>query len=218
MPYTYDYNNSFPFAAFITNLGKYNEGYLVGEWLEFPTTAEKVNEVLKKIGIGSKDEFGNPYEEFFITDYDDYTDCHLSENAGEYASLDELNMLATLLDDMSSFDYKMLCAVLESGMFGSKPCDIINIINSIDVFILHEDIFDNSDYGHYVVQEGLIEVPECLEPYIDYEALGRDWTYDGTFTSYGYLEQIDDVDEYFYDGIETPEEYCVIEKCDEEDE
>ena len=29
MPY-YDHNKDYPFAAFITNLGKYNEGELVG--------------------------------------------------------------------------------------------------------------------------------------------------------------------------------------------
>lgn len=27
----YDYDKEYPFAAFITNLGKYNEGALVGE-------------------------------------------------------------------------------------------------------------------------------------------------------------------------------------------
>ena len=26
------------FEAFVTNLGKYNEGMLVGEWVKFPTT------------------------------------------------------------------------------------------------------------------------------------------------------------------------------------
>lgn len=31
MPH-YDYNKDYPFAAFITNLGKYNEGALVGEY------------------------------------------------------------------------------------------------------------------------------------------------------------------------------------------
>ena len=30
MPY-YDHDKDYPFAAFITNLGKYNEGELVGE-------------------------------------------------------------------------------------------------------------------------------------------------------------------------------------------
>ena len=28
------------FEAFVTNLGKYNEGMLVGEWVKFPTTEE----------------------------------------------------------------------------------------------------------------------------------------------------------------------------------
>lgn len=71
MPY-YDHDKDYPFAAFITNLGKYNEGELVGEWVKFPTTAEELKEVFKRIGIGQKDDFGQPYEEWFITDYDCY--------------------------------------------------------------------------------------------------------------------------------------------------
>ena len=47
MPY-YDHNKDYPFAAFITNLGKYNEGELVGEWVKFPTTAEELKEVFKR--------------------------------------------------------------------------------------------------------------------------------------------------------------------------
>ena len=35
MPH-YKYDKDYPFAAFITNLGKYNEGDLVGEWVKFP--------------------------------------------------------------------------------------------------------------------------------------------------------------------------------------
>ena len=31
----YEYDKDYPFAAFITNLGKYNEGELVGEWVKF---------------------------------------------------------------------------------------------------------------------------------------------------------------------------------------
>lgn len=30
------------FEAFITNLGKYNEGFLVGEWVKFPVTNEEM--------------------------------------------------------------------------------------------------------------------------------------------------------------------------------
>lgn len=39
------------FEAYITNLGKYNEGELVGEALKFPTTTEEVQGLLKRIGV-----------------------------------------------------------------------------------------------------------------------------------------------------------------------
>ena len=68
----YEYDHVCPFEAFITNLGKYNEGELVGEWVKFPTTSEELQKVFERIGIGSKDDFGNPYKEWFISDYDCY--------------------------------------------------------------------------------------------------------------------------------------------------
>ena len=52
------------FEAYITNLGKYNEGELVGETLKFPTTTEEVQALLKRIGVD-----GVRYEEFFIVQY-----------------------------------------------------------------------------------------------------------------------------------------------------
>ena len=60
MPH-YDYDKDYPFAAFITNLGKYNEGALVGEWVKFPTTAEGLKKAFERIGIGAKDDFGQTY-------------------------------------------------------------------------------------------------------------------------------------------------------------
>lgn len=66
------------FEAYITNLGKYNEGALVGEYLKFPTTTEEVQALLKRIGID-----GVRYEEIFITDYDGDMP-ELYANFGEY--------------------------------------------------------------------------------------------------------------------------------------
>ena len=48
------------FEAFITNLGKYNEGFLVGEWVKFPVTNEEMQAVFRRIGIGRR------YEEYAI--------------------------------------------------------------------------------------------------------------------------------------------------------
>ena len=42
------------FEAFITNLGKYNEGILVGEWVKFPVTNEEMQAVFRRIGIGRR--------------------------------------------------------------------------------------------------------------------------------------------------------------------
>ena len=39
------------FEAYITNLGKYAEGQLVGETLKFPTTTGEVQSLLKNIGV-----------------------------------------------------------------------------------------------------------------------------------------------------------------------
>ena len=118
-PHTYpmpkfEYDKDYPFAAFITNLGKYNEGELVGEWVKFPTTPEEMQEVFKRIGIGEKDDFGYEYEEWFITDYDCYVDG-LYDKLGEYSNIDELNYLASKLDDMMQYDYDKFCAAVSMG-------------------------------------------------------------------------------------------------------
>ena len=72
------------FEAYITNLGKYNEGELVGETLKFPTTKEEVQGLLKRIGVD-----GVRYEEFFITSFDGDV-LGLYDYLTEYENLDEL--------------------------------------------------------------------------------------------------------------------------------
>ena len=123
MPY-YDHDKDYPFAAFITNLGKYNEGELVGEWVKFPTTAEELKEVFKRIGIGQKDDFGNPYEEWFITDYDCYVDG-LYSKLGEYENLDWYEVYPDIhdYDDLGRYYIEELdvMQVPEHSVFYS-PC------------------------------------------------------------------------------------------------
>ena len=113
------------FEAFVTNLGKYNEGMLVGEWVKLPTTEEEMQKVFERIGIGKQDEFGQPYEEWFITDYE----CPIygvQKMLGEYENLDKLNYLAALIDELSLSDQEMLLelgryALIASMVVGSQP-------------------------------------------------------------------------------------------------
>ena len=67
-------------AVYIANLGKYNEGYLVGAWFTFPIDEEDVKE---KIGLNEQ------YEEYAIHDTDNFPIA-----IGEYVSIEELNEIA----------------------------------------------------------------------------------------------------------------------------
>ena len=138
MPH-YDYDKDYPFAAFITNLGKYNEGALVGEWVKFPTTAEELKKVFERIGIGAKDDFGQTYEEWFITDYDCYVDG-LYDLLGEYANLDELNYLASKLDDMSQDEYERFQAAMEIGDHTGSIQELINLTENLDCYPFDDSV------------------------------------------------------------------------------
>ena len=210
----YSYNKDYPFAAFITNLGKYNEGELVGEWVKFPTTAEEMKEVFKRIGIGQRDDFGQPYEEWFITDYDCYVDG-LYDKLGEYENLDELNYLASKLDEMSDSEYAQFQAGMEMGDHCGSLQEIVNLTENLDCYEVYPHIEDYDDLGRYYIEElEVMQVPEHLQNYIDYEAYGRDVAMDenGSFTDQGYVRDTGDRFCEYYDGERgsIPDEYRVM--------
>ena len=96
------------FEAYITNLGKYAEGQLVGETLKFPATTEEEQSLLKNIGVD-----GVRYEEFFITAFDGDV-MGLYDYLTEYENLDELNHLAHLISELDSDEIETLEAALNN--------------------------------------------------------------------------------------------------------
>ena len=186
----------------------------MGEWVKFPTTAEELKEVFKRIGIGQKDDFGQPYEEWFITDYDCYVDG-LYSKLGEYENLDELNYLASKLDEMSESEYAQFQAGMEMGDHCGSLQEIINLTENLDCYEVYPDIHDYDDLGRYYIEElDVMQVPEHLQNYIDYEAYGRDVAMDenGTFTDQGYVRDTGDSFHEYYDGERgsIPDEYRVM--------
>ena len=216
----YEYEKDYPFAAFITNLGKYNEGDLVGEWVKFPTTHEELKKVFERIGIGAKDDFGHPYEEWFITDYDCYVG-NLYDLLGEYANLDELNYLASKLDDMSRDEYNQFLAAMEVGDHTGSIQELINLTENLDCYDVYPGIENHDDLGRYYIDElEAMQVPDHLRNYIDYEAYGRDVALDegGDFTEFGYVRDTGSSFHEYYDGEHgsIPEEYRVLSSAEEE--
>ena len=210
----YGYDKDYPFAAFVTNLGKYNEGELVGEWVKFPTTAEEMKQVFDRIGIGKTGDFGQVYEEWFITDYDCYVDG-LYDKLGEYESLDELNYLASKLDEMDRGEFEQFQAAMEIGDHSGSVQEIINLTENLDCYDVYPGIEDYDDLGRYYIDElDAMQVTEHLRNYIDYEAYGRDLALDesGDFTSFGYVRDTGSSFHEYYDGDRgsIPEEYRVM--------
>ena len=215
----FEYDKDYPFAAFITNLGKYNEGELVGKWVKFPTTHEELQKVFERIGIGSEDDFGHPYEEWFITDYDCYVG-NLYDKLGEYENLDELNYLASKLDDMSRDEYNQFMAAMEVSDHTGSIQELINLTENLDCYDVYPDIEDHDDLGRYYIDElEDMEVPDHLRNYIDYEAYGRDIALSegGEFTEFGYVRDTGDrfVEVYDGDRENIPEEYRVMSSPDD---
>lgn len=160
--------------GYITNLGKYNEGVLLGEWITFPIDEDELEEVLERIGINDE------YEETFFTDWE--SDIKL--DLGEYESIEDVNELAEQLED---WDEDTLAAAAE--IWGLKYIDL----DSPEDYTLYSDIHSDYDLGYYWIEEsGCYDTSALgnLSNYIDYEAFGRDVSLEtnGGFTSYGYIE------------------------------
>ena len=172
------------FEAYITNLGKYNEGELVGETLKFPTTTEEVQGLLKRIGVD-----GVRYEEFFITSFDGDV-LGLYDYLTEYENLDELNHLACLLSELDQGELEKFEAVIDSGEHTSSVADLINLAQNLDCYEFYPGVEDDETLGRiYVEDMEAIDVPEHLLNYFDYEAYGRDIRLeeDGHFAPGGYF-------------------------------
>ncbi|MGL9728689.1 antirestriction protein ArdA [Enterococcus sp. DIV0756] len=159
--------------VYIANLGKYNEGELVGAWFSFPIDEE---EVAEKIGLNAE------YEEFAIHDYE------APFPISEYESIDRLNHLYDLIQEIEGTPiYDELGEILS---FWFK--DMEELLEHADDIICYSDCESMRDVAEYYVEEtGMLSaLPENLRNYFDYAALGRDMEIEGNYlvTSHGVFE------------------------------
>ena len=153
----------------LTNLGKYNEGELVFEWIDLPFTENELNEALDKIGINEE------YEEYFISDYE----LSINYEISEYENLQELNELFWRIDELNDSQIDDLNCILEMENNLNRALDILEN----NEYCIIDDVNNNEDLGAGYIEEiygGIEELPrETLEQYFDYESFGRDLGYEG---------------------------------------
>lgn len=152
---------------YVTNLRKYNEGQIIGEWVSLPH--EGLEEILDKISNNGKDEL-------LISDYEtDISNLKISE----YDDILQLNEIAEEIDNLSDDEVIALQAYLEEYNNIEQALDEVRQGN----YTIYYDCDDMSDVAYQVVNEsGLLDgVPETIKGYFDYEAYGRDIDIEGTF-------------------------------------
>ncbi len=196
------------FEAYVTNLGKYNEGELVGEYLKFPTTPEEVQALLKRIGID-----GVRYEEIFITDFDGDV-LGLYDHLGEYENIDELNHLACVISELDQSDLEKFEAVIDSSEYTGSVKELINLAQNLDCFEFYSGISNEEELGRMYIEDfEALQIPEHLIDYIDYEAYGRDVRINegGHFAPGGYVFNNNGSFIEHYSGLEDiPDEHKVF--------
>lgn len=199
---------------YVANLAEYNNGKLVGEWIELPQSKNDLHAILNEI-LGDD-------EELAIHDYEcDYMQI------GEYDNIFKLNEIAETMEGLEEYEQKALKAFLENGDDFIKALEKVNdgdfriysncdsmchvameIENEcgfsqdqydmyLDIDALARDIEieyyseDEEDYPENFVEytqelidEGCIS-QETKKRYFDYEALGRDLDIEGTYIFVG---------------------------------
>lgn len=168
-------------AIYLTNLGKYNEGELIGKWVTLPTDSELLEKAFQQIEIGEE------YEEYFISDYE----SPLGIKVGEYENLDELNYLAHKLEDMNTKDLEKYEAILEIESVSSIN-EYINLTENIDCYDIIPDVASKSELGQYVMEEmngEILQQMMSFSTYFDYDQYGHDIDIEwgGSFVNDNYI-------------------------------
>ena len=153
----------------LTNLGKYNEGELVGEWVELPLSQGELQEVFDHIGINEE------YEEYFITDYE----CDLYE-VGEYENIDKLNDMAERIKKLDGEEINVVKALIQKLDYTLD--EAVEKVNNGD-YMIYSDCENMTDVAYQVVEEcGYLEhVPDNVARYFDYESFGRELGIGGNY-------------------------------------
>lgn len=166
------------FNIYVTNLGKYNEGILLGEWVALPVSHEDFEAVLDRIQVCNDtnkyfDAAGNPYEETFITDYENDFDYEV----GEYDYIWDLDDIAEKLEGLDEYESELLEALLEDGY------SIEDAFDKFDDCRIYYNCSDMEDVAMEYCEECdvLSGVPDHLKNYFDFEAFGRDMYFEGRF-------------------------------------
>jgi antirestriction protein len=184
----------------IGNLGKYNEGELVGGWLELPVSKNELDKFLREkveLQLTQEEvekalaEDGVCYEEYMINDYE--TDLPIK--VSEYENLENLNLLATIAENVNDMDAVNAYVDSQGEMTIEELVNLMEQEDDIDYYrFSNENSFMSSEekMGYEMAEStGLLDTLRKMqiEDFFDFEGYGRSWENgDITILDDGYID------------------------------
>lgn len=165
--------NTNGFTAWVTNLGKYNEGEIMDKAVNFPLIDEdEIKNILKEIGIGAE------YEEYFVADYDAEFD---TTELGEYTPLSRLQEIGERYAELSGEERTVFNEISSETSSLDEAFAIVENGN----YIIYADCNSMKDLAYrYVEDAGLLEnIPTNVSDYFDYEKYGREMNMYGWYVN-----------------------------------
>lgn len=148
------------------NLRAYNEGRLVGKWIELPMDEEELKSEM--LSITPEDE------EYFLADWE----CGLEGFVSEYSNPFRLNQVAEEIEGLEEKDFIKVNHLVEYCNYS-----LDDAICKVDDVIFYEGM-SLKQVAEELVDEGCFgELSEVALRYFDYEALARDLDCSGEYYS-----------------------------------
>lgn len=160
---------------YITDLAAYNNGALIGEWVDLPTEPEEIEEIVERVLRAGEKAIGDPkgsHEEIFLTDgegiigINEYSNpFEINETVAEVAEIDR-DFGLEIYNELRLYGYTH-----DEAFEGVKNAEICH----------KSAIEDPATAYAYEIAYEVYNIPENLQPYFDYEKFGRDLSYDYHF-------------------------------------
>lgn len=198
-----------PFEVYITPLDNRETS---GTWVSFPTTPDTLRDVFQTLGIGPNGWAISNVESHVYGIADILRTCE---------DLDELNYLASKLDEMDTEDIDRFAVVIEIDEHNDSMEELINLCDNLECWDFNDEVTDYEELGRYSLRENTYldrRTLEELDDYIDFEEYGHDVLKNegGVFADHCYVVPTGASFMHYYRGEigDIPEEYLVTTKIE----
>jgi len=150
-----------PIRIYVACLAAYNNGYLHGSWIEVTDLDAIWKAVRAMLSASPIDDA----EEWAIHDYEGFEGLQVSE----YQSFETVIEMAEFIEEHGALGGKL------AEHFGGDLDDAKKALSEN----YHGEYESLADYAEQYFKDTGQNVPDYLEPYIDWKAVGRDFDYSG---------------------------------------